>query len=112
MPRNASQYGINLPNLYDQHLRRLFSDAPEHAASRRPPPFCDAIGPSLRKTVAHWTGEYQYIINQVLRGNDRSLRELELRLEPPVEQVQRDALVLVTVQTMNYLHGGHHRVAL
>jgi hypothetical protein len=27
-------------------------------------------------------------------------------------RAQREALVLVTVQTMNYIHGGHHRVAL
>ena len=37
---------------------------------------------------------------------------LNLRMDRPVDQAQRDALVLVTVQTMNYLHGGYHRVAL
>jgi hypothetical protein len=39
-------------------------------------------------------------------------RTLNLRLDRPVEQAQRDALVLVTVQTMNYLQAGYHRVAL
>ena len=48
--KKRDQYGINLPNLYDQHLRRLFSDAPEYARrARRPPRFCGAIGPSCAR---------------------------------------------------------------
>jgi len=39
-------------------------------------------------------------------------RELKLRLHRPADEVERDSLVLVTVQTMNYLHEGRHRVAL
>ncbi len=62
--------------------------------------------------MAHWTGEYQYIIDQVLEEMIDRCGELNLRLDRPVDQAQRDALVLVTVQTMNYLHGGYHRVAL
>ena len=27
-------------------------------------------------------------------------------------QAKQDAIVLLTMQTMNYLHAGHHRVAL
>lgn len=105
-------YGINLPNLYDQHLRRLFSDAPEFAKQPSAAVFLRRHRGELRKTVAHWTGEYQYLIDQVLEEMIFRCRELNLRLNHPVEQTQRDALVLVTVQTMNYVHGGHHRVAL
>jgi hypothetical protein len=105
-------YGINLPNLYDQHLRRLFSDAPEFAGQPSAASFLRKNRAELRRAVAHWTGEYQYIIDQVLKEMiDRSI-ELNLRMDRPVEQAQRDALVLVTLQTMNYLHGGYHRVAL
>ena len=38
--------------------------------------------------------------------------ELNLRLTVPEEQAKLDFLVMVTVQTMNYLHSGRHRVAL
>ena len=106
------QYGINLPNLYDQHLRRLFSDALPGTEAPSAASFLRRNRAELRKTVAHWTGEYQYIIDQVLEEIIERCRALDLRLDRPVEQAQRDALVLVTVQTMNYLHGGHHRVAL
>ncbi len=105
-------YGIALPNLHDQHLRRLFSDAPEFADAPSAASFLRRHRGELRKAVAHWTGEYQYIIDQVLKEMIERCRELNLRMDRPVEQAQRDALVLVTVQTMNYLHGGYHRVAL
>lgn len=110
--QKRDQHGINLPNLYDQHLRKLFSDALPSVEQPSAAAFLRRNRAELRKTVAHWTGEYQYIIDQVLQEMIERCRELNLRLDRPVEQAQRDALVLVTVQTMNYLHGGHHRVAL
>jgi hypothetical protein len=105
-------YGFALPNLYDQHLRKLFADGAENASLPSAAGFLRKNRAELRKTVAHWTGEYQYIIDQVLSEMIERCRELNLRLDRPVEQAQRDALALVTVQTMNYIHGGHHRVAL
>lgn len=105
-------YGVNLPNLYDQHLRKLFSDAPEHAQQPSAAVFLRRNRAELRKAIAHWTGEYQYTIDQVLEEMIERCSELNLRMDRPVEQAKSDALVLVTVQTMNYLHGGHHRVAL
>ena len=38
--------------------------------------------------------------------------ELNLRLKGPEDRAKADFLVLLTVQTMNYLHSGRHRVAL
>ncbi len=37
---------------------------------------------------------------------------LHLRLAGPEERVKLDFIVLLTVQTMNFLHSGRHRVAL
>jgi hypothetical protein len=48
----------------------------------------------------------------VLREMIKRCRERNLRLDRSVRQARRDALVLVTVLTMNYLHDGYHRVAL
>jgi hypothetical protein len=110
--KKRDRYGMNLPNLYDQHLRKLFSDAPEHAKGPSAAVFLGGHREELRKTVSYWTGEYQYTIDQVLREMIERCRELNLRLDRPINQVKNDALALVMVQTMNYLHGGHHRVVL
>jgi hypothetical protein len=37
---------------------------------------------------------------------------MTLRLKKDEESTKSDFLVMLTVQTMNYLHSGRHRVAL
>jgi hypothetical protein len=100
------------PSFYDDDLRRLFSADAKY--KKRPPAgrFLREIKPELRRLVARWTGEYQYTIDQVLDDIIRRCRELRLRLTKSTELTTLEAIVMVTVQTMNYLHGGHHRVAL
>jgi hypothetical protein len=38
--------------------------------------------------------------------------ELELRVERPVEEVERDALIVLTMHTMNYIQSQAHKIAL
>ncbi len=39
-------------------------------------------------------------------------RELKLRVHKAEEEAKLDATVMLTMQIMNYLHDGHHRLAL
>ena len=107
-----SYYGLEHPDFYDCDLQRLFSDAPEHSGCPSAAAFLRRIRPTLRRAVAEWTGEYQYTIDQVLCEMVARCRALNLRLHRPDDEVERDALIMLTVQTMNYLNNGHHRVAL
>jgi hypothetical protein len=66
----------------------------------------------VRRMVSEWTGEYQYTIDQVLESMIKRSTELNLRLVRSDESTKSDFLVMLTVQTMNYLHSGRHRVAL
>lgn len=106
------RYGIDYPHYYDRDLRRLFSDAPEHARNASAAVFLRQNRRQLRHTIGEWTGQYQYTIDQVLNDMIERCRQLRLRLRRPELPTRRDAFVMLTVQTMNYLHGGHHRVAL
>jgi hypothetical protein len=106
------RYGIDHPHFYDRDLRRIFSDLADHARNRTAAAFLRHYRRQLRRTIAEWTGQYQYTIDQVLNEMIERCRELDLRLRRSDRQTRRDALVMMTVQTMNYLHGGHHRVAL
>ena len=110
--KKRSHYGMEHPGFYDQDLRRLFSDDPKFVNCPTATQFLRRVRAKLRCTVAFWTGEYQYTIDQVLTQMIQRCRELKLRQHREAEQTQRDLLVLLTMQTMNYLHGGHHRVAL
>jgi hypothetical protein len=74
--------------------------------------FLGRIRQPVRKIVADWTGIYQYTIDKVLEDIIVRCRELKLRLAVPEEQARQEFTVLLTVQVMNYLHSGRHRVAL
>lgn len=110
--RKRRHYGVEHPQFYDRDLRRLFSDAPEFAGNMTAASFLGRIRRPLRRLVAGWTGIYQYTIDKVLEDMISRCRELKLRLAVPEEQARHEFTVLLTVQTMNYLHSGRHRVAL
>jgi len=105
-------YGVDYPNFYDRDLRKLFSDAPEHAANVTAAQFIGRMRRQVRRVVADWTGIYQYTIDQVLEDMIARCRELKLRLATPEDQARQEFTVLLTVQAMNYLHSGGHRLFL
>ena len=105
-------YGVDHPNFYDRDLRRLFSDAPEFASHMTAAQFISRIRRQVRRVVAGWTGAYQYTIDQVIEDMITRCRELKLRLATPEEQARQEFTVLLTVQAMNYLHSGGHRLFL
>jgi hypothetical protein len=110
--RKRRHHGIDHPKFYDRELRRLFSDAPEFSGNMTAAQFLGKMRQPVRRVVASWTGIYQYTIDKVLEDMITRCRELKLRLAVPEEQARSEFAVLLTVQTMNYLHSGRHRVAL
>jgi hypothetical protein len=111
--RKAEHYALDYPAFYDRDLRRLF---PATAPDVRTVPasrFINKVRKDVRRTVAAWTGVYQYTIDQVLEEMAERSDELGLRFAPGADDRTRsDFIVVLTVQTMNYLHSGRHRVAL
>ena len=105
-------YGVDHPNFYDRDLRRLFSESPEFAGNITAAQFIARIRRPTRRLVSDWTGIYQYTIDQVLEEMIARSRELKLRLAVPEDQARQEFAVLLTVQAMNYLQGGGHRVFL
>jgi len=105
-------YGLDHPDFYDSDLRNLFSNAPEYAKHPSAARFVRKIRKEARGTVASFTDSYQYTIDQLIEKIVERCRELNLRLTDSEEATKVDFLVFLTVQTMNYLHGGRHRVAL
>ena len=111
--RKREHYGYEYPNFYDRDLRRLFtpwSDAPKGS----PPAwrFLSKLRKDVCRRVSRWTGEYRYTIDRVFEDMIARCRELNLRLTGPEDQARLEFTILLTVQTMNYLHSGRHRVAL
>ncbi len=110
--RKREHYGLEYPNFYDRDLRRLFSDASEHATNMPADRFIKRVRRDVRRLVARWTATYQYTIDQVIEDIVTRCGELKLHLRTSEDRTKQDFTVLLTVLTMNYLHGGRHRVAL
>ena len=110
--RRRSHYGIDYPDFYDRDLNRLFSSDPEYAKNPKASRVMHSFRRDVRRLVAEWTGSYQYTIDRVIEDMITRANELQLRLKYPIDRTRQDFTILVTVQTMNYLHSGRHRVAL
>ena len=74
--------------------------------------FLRRIRRDVRSTVASFTDSYQYTIDRLLETIIDRCREHNLRLTDSEEATKSEFMVFLTVQTMNYLHSGRHRVAL
>ena len=105
-------YGLDHPDFYDSDLKNLFSDSPEYAKNLPAARFVQHVRRDVRATVASFTDSYQYTIDQLIVKIIARCRELNLRLSDTEEATKTDFMVFLTVQTMNYLHSGRHRVAL
>jgi Putative zinc-binding metallo-peptidase len=109
--KKKRRYGLDYPSFYDRDLRRLFPTLPEGTKSKPAAALLRRARPELRRVVARWTGEYQYTIDQLLGEMMERCEELELRCARDPDLLEQDAMVMLAVQTMNFLHGGHHRLA-
>ena len=105
-------HGVDYPNFYDRDLRRLFAETPSARGGMSAARFLRRIRKEVRRRVAEWTGVYQYTIDQVLQEMIVRCRQLRLRLVSPPEDATLDFAIVLAVHTVNYLHGGRHRVAL
>jgi hypothetical protein len=95
----------------DEALLQLFTDDPR---KRTPTAWSFFVKhkAELRQVVSEWSGQYKYVIDQVLADLVARCRELKLRLKKSERETKRDAMVLLAVQTMNYLHRGDNRYQL
>jgi hypothetical protein len=110
--KKREHYGLDHPDFYDSDLRNLFSDSSAYAKNASAAKFVRKIRREVRSTVASFTDSYQYTIDQLLEKIIGRCRDLNLRLMDSEESTKVDFMVFLTVQTMNYLHSGRHRVAL
>ena len=108
-----AHYGVQHPSFHDAALTRLFGLRPR--AGLRSVPAEQVIrdlSEDARRTVARWTGAYQYVIETIVEAMAARCRHLDLRSTLPLPRARLGFTTLLTVATMKHLHSGRHRVAL
>ncbi|HEX2836355.1 MAG TPA: putative zinc-binding metallopeptidase [Thermoanaerobaculia bacterium] len=95
------QYDASFPGIYDDELKKLFSDDPKHRHRELASHFLRRNRGEIRKLVSNWTGDYQYTRDQVLHDMIGRSRELKLRTNGPERRLKMEFAILLTVKTMD-----------
>jgi hypothetical protein len=110
--QKREHYGIEVPSIYDNDLRKLFSSDPVHRRNMTAAAYLTRIRSELCRSVAKWTGEYTYTIDQVVQEMIERCRDMKLRLGSSPEEAKFDAMILVAVRTTNFHQEGRRRIAV
>ncbi len=106
------QYAVSFPDVYDRELRRVFSDDPKHGRRERASHFIRRHRTEIRRTVARWTGEYEFAVDLVLNDMIGRCRELKLRAVGPDRQLLLDFSGMLAVKTVHFLYSRRAWIAL
>jgi hypothetical protein len=110
--RKRERYDFEWPAVYDRDLYRIFSDEPATKSRPSAASFIRHVRREVRQIVAEGTGVHQYTIDHVLQNMIDRCKELKLRLATPSREARRRVMIVLTVQVMNVLHSGYHRIAV
>ena len=103
---------MSFPDVYDDDLRRIFSDDPRHRGRERASAFLRRHRAEIRRMVSRWTGGYLFTIDQVLREMIGRCRELGLRAVGSERRLALDFAGLLAVRTVHFLYDRRNRVTL
>jgi len=110
--RKRKYYCRNSPGFYDRDLRRIFSDHAEFASSQSAACFLEASRDELRAMVSRWTGASSLTIDRTLADMVKRVDALKLRLRKSPSESRVDLMMMLAVQTMNFVNDRKHRVIL
>jgi len=110
--KKRQHYTFQWPPDYDRALFRIFSPEPANNSDASAAQFLRRHRRALCHEVAEGTGAHQYAINQMLLQMMNRCRELKLKVNQTQDNTWQKVLVSLTVQVMNGIHSGYHRIAL
>jgi hypothetical protein len=108
--KKRSRYEGEHPGFYDRDLTRLFPDPHQPGKFPTAAAYLRRTAPDLRRVVAEWTGEHAYCVHLVIKDMIRRCREMGLLVSRSHEELRVEAAVMLTMQTMNFVHGTSHRI--
>jgi hypothetical protein len=110
--RKRAYYTIHWPALFERNLYRIFSAEPRHQALPNASQFLRRNQRDICKVVAASTGVHLYTVNHILRHMIVRCRDLDLRLTMPDAEARQLSIATLTMQVMQVLQTGYHRIPL
>jgi len=110
--RKRAYYTIHWPASYERNLFRVFSSEPRHHLYPSAAQFLRLIRSEISEIVARGTGVHHYTINHIVKHMIVRSRALNLRLTISEEEARQLTIVALTMQVMQVLRTGYHRIPL
>jgi len=110
--KKRAYYTIHWPALFERNLYRIFSAAPRHHALPSAAQFLRRAQREICRVVASGTGVHLYTVNHILRHMIVRCRDLNLRLTMPESDAKQLSIATLTMQVMQVLQTGYHRIPL
>ncbi len=110
--KKRAHYTIHWPAFYERNLYRIFSAEPRHRSFPTAARFLRQIRRDICDIVARGTGVHHYTINHIVRHMIVRCRELNLRVALPDQETRQLSIVTLTMQVMQVLRTGYHRIPL
>ena len=110
--RKRAYYTIHWPASYERNLYRVFSSESRHRDELRAAQFLRHIRRDICEIVARGTGIHNYTINHIVKHMIVRSRALDLRLTIPEEEARQLCIIALTMQVMQVLRTGYHRIPL
>ncbi len=105
-----ARYTGDYPDFYDRDLARLFPDPYQPGKYTTAAAYLRRTTADLRRVVAEWTGEPAYVVNLVIKDMRKRCRELGLLMTRPHEELRVEVAIMLTMQTMNFVHSTDHQI--
>ena len=103
------RYSLEYPPFYDRDLRRIFSDDPRFSSKPSAAMFLRKQRNEMRRIVSRGTDVHSYTIDHVFDNIIDRAKELRLRVQFSESFTAREAVIMLTVHTMNIVHSGRYR---
>jgi hypothetical protein len=106
--RKKNQYTFEFPEFYDSDLLSIFSTS---APSSRPTAvrFFKWHRAELRSRVSAATGVHAYTVDHILQNMQTRAKQLRLRMSASRQETRLQAMIALTMHTMNLVYSGKYR---
>lgn len=103
--RKKERFLVEAPTIYDNELRQIFSEDPaQRREGQTAVQFLKSNRTEIRRLVAKWTREYEFVIDTVFKRMIARSGELKLRAVGDPGQLRLDFAILLTVKSMHQLY--------
>ena len=104
--RKRKLYEESYPEFYDKDLKKLFTENVGEGSKQKASQFLRSNRKKILKTVALWTQERQYTVDQLLQNLVERCNELKLVVKKGDADIQLNIAAYVTSLVTAYLFTG------